>query len=82
MFKAATEMRTKFPFEAPEVSKNIFPKNPAVGGIPASENNAIAMVQASAGFVLTSPLYCEIVSLPVCSLIREITAKAARLEKT
>ena len=44
MFNAAMVINQYFPVEAPDVSKNNLPKNPAVGGIPASENNASASV--------------------------------------
>ena len=40
------------PLEAPAVNKNSLPKNPAVGGMPANENNARVSIHARNGLVL------------------------------
>ena len=44
-------MNIYVPFEAPAVSRNNLPKKPAVGGMPARENNAKAITQLKKGLV-------------------------------
>ena len=45
-------MKVKLALVAPAVIKNSLPKNPAVGGMPAKENNDRANIQQRKGFVL------------------------------
>ena len=68
--------------DAPAVNKNNLPKKPAVGGMPANENNANAKIQLNNGLVLYNPLYASIFSLPVCDEMAAATPNAARLENT
>jgi len=49
MFSAAMINTGEFHFEALAVSKKHLPKKPYVGGIPASENSAIASIHDSKG---------------------------------
>ena len=51
MFKAAMMISNQFPLPAPAIIKKNLPKKPAVGGMPANENNEIVSTQVNNGFV-------------------------------
>ena len=79
MFTSAINTsKWKPPWKAAAKIKN-FEKKPANGGIPASENRASVIRNASLGLVLYSPLYSSSVKRWARKAIIVITANTERL---
>ena len=55
-FTTAKNTNRYNPSLAAAVNKKNLPKNPATGGIPASENNANIITKLNLGFVRNNPL--------------------------